>query len=100
MSIVRPVGGVVAASLAVAKGDLFVATGPGAVARLPTGTDGQILVADPTTATGLRWDDPPPPGYGLSPYGTGPYGGTGGSSGGSSGAGFGSAPFGTAPFGG
>lgn len=37
------------------KGDLISATASSTVARLPVGTDAQILVADSTTATGLKW---------------------------------------------
>lgn len=39
-----------------AKGDLISATGDNAVARVAVGTDGQVLVADSSTATGLGWD--------------------------------------------
>ena len=39
------------------KGDLY--TYDTADARLPVGTDGQMLYADSTTATGLKWDDAP-----------------------------------------
>lgn len=38
-----------------AKGDLLVGTGPDAVARLAVGTDGQVLTADSTQATGAKW---------------------------------------------
>lgn len=38
-----------------AKGDLFAATGADAGARLAVGTNGQVLVADSSQATGLRW---------------------------------------------
>lgn len=38
-----------------AKGDLGVGTGPDAIARLAVGSNGSILVADSSTATGLRW---------------------------------------------
>jgi lysophospholipase L1-like esterase len=39
------------------KGDLYVATAANTPARLAAGTNGQILVADSTQATGLKWDD-------------------------------------------
>ena len=39
------------------KGDIY--TYDTADARLPVGTDGQMLYADSTTATGLKWDDAP-----------------------------------------
>ena len=38
-----------------AKGDLIAATGSDTPARLAVGTNGQILVADSTAATGLKW---------------------------------------------
>jgi hypothetical protein len=42
-------------SLVDAKGDLIAATAADTVARLAVGTNGQTLVADSTTATGLKW---------------------------------------------
>lgn len=39
------------------KGDIIVFRGEGDPIRLPVGQDGQILVADSTTETGLRWTD-------------------------------------------
>lgn len=38
-----------------AKGDLYVATAASTPARLPAGTDGQILAVDSTTAQGVKW---------------------------------------------
>jgi hypothetical protein len=38
-----------------AKGDLITATGSDTPARLAVGTNGQILTADSTAATGLKW---------------------------------------------
>lgn len=38
-----------------AKGDIAVATGPDAAARLAVGANGSMVVADSSTATGLRW---------------------------------------------
>lgn len=38
-----------------AKGDLIAGTGADAFSRLAVGTDGHILTADSTTATGLKW---------------------------------------------
>lgn len=38
-----------------AKGDLAVATGPNAASRLPVGTNGHVLTADSTQATGVKW---------------------------------------------
>lgn len=39
-----------------AKGDLIAATANDTPARLAVGTNGQVLVADSTAATGLKWD--------------------------------------------
>jgi hypothetical protein len=41
-----------------AKGDLIAATAADTVARLAVGTDGQVLLADSTAATGLAWGSP------------------------------------------
>lgn len=41
-----------------AKGDIIGGTGAGAFASLAVGTNGQALVADSSTATGLKWADP------------------------------------------
>lgn len=41
-----------------AKGDLISATAADTPARLAVGTNGQILTADSTTATGLKWASP------------------------------------------
>lgn len=38
-----------------AKGDLVVGTGADAFSRLAVGTDNQVLTADSSTATGLKW---------------------------------------------
>lgn len=47
--------GAVPASIVDAKGDLIAATAADTVARLAVGTNGQVLTADSTTATGLKW---------------------------------------------
>ena len=39
------------------KGDLIVATGPGAVTRRPVGSNGQVLTADSTQTDGVKWAD-------------------------------------------
>ena len=43
-----------------AKGDLIVATASDTVGRLAVGTDGQMLIADSSTTTGLKWQTPTP----------------------------------------
>lgn len=48
-------GTMVAKSIVDAKGDLIAATAADTVARLAVGTNGQVLKADSTTATGLAW---------------------------------------------
>lgn len=42
-------------SLVAAKGDLLAGTAAGTQAALTVGTNGQALLADSTTATGLKW---------------------------------------------
>lgn len=42
-------------SIVDAKGDLITATADNTPARLGVGTNGQVLTADSTTATGLKW---------------------------------------------
>lgn len=42
-------------SLATTKGDVLVATGASTLVRLGVGTDGQVLTADSTQASGVRW---------------------------------------------
>jgi hypothetical protein len=52
-------GGAVAADpIWDAKGDLAVGTGADTAARLAAGATGQVLTADPTTASGLKWAAP------------------------------------------
>mgnify|MGYP003347753079 CR=1 FL=1 len=45
----------VAKSVVTTKGDLIAATASATVARLGVGTNGQALLADSSTATGLAW---------------------------------------------
>jgi hypothetical protein len=56
-----------------AKGDLLVGTAPDTIARVPVGTNDQILAADSTATAGVRWVDAPEGGGGGEP--TGPAGG-------------------------
>jgi hypothetical protein len=48
----------IAKTIVDAKGDIIAATAADTVARLAVGTNGQILQADSTTATGLKWATP------------------------------------------
>jgi hypothetical protein len=47
--------GDISASIVDAKGDLIAATAADTVARLAVGSNGQVLTADSTTATGIKW---------------------------------------------
>jgi hypothetical protein len=49
-----------------AKGDLIGATAADTPARLAVGTNGQVLTADSTAATGLAWATPATPSSGLT----------------------------------
>lgn len=49
---------VIAPTIVDAKGDIIAATAADTVARLAVGTNDQVLVADSTTATGLKWATP------------------------------------------
>jgi hypothetical protein len=48
-------GTMVAKTIVDAKGDIIAATAADTVSRLAVGTNGQTLVADSSTATGLKW---------------------------------------------
>lgn len=50
-----PPGGSDLQNLIDAKGDLLVGIAANTAARLPVGSNGQILIADSSTNTGLRW---------------------------------------------
>ena len=45
-------------SIADAKGDLVVATADNAISRLPVGTNNQVLTADSTQTSGVKWATP------------------------------------------
>lgn len=48
-------GGGIPASLLDAKGDIVVASAPDIAARLPVGTNGQVLTADSAQSAGVKW---------------------------------------------
>jgi len=54
-TFVNTTPGVLQKDIVDAKGDLIVATGSDAVARLAVGTNTYVLVADSSEATGLKW---------------------------------------------
>jgi len=49
---------VIAPTIVDAKGDIIAATAADTVSRLAVGTNDQVLTADSTTATGLKWATP------------------------------------------
>jgi hypothetical protein len=53
-----------------AKGDILAATGASSVSRLPVGTDGQYLIADSGSATGVSWTTQTISGYVSQTNGT------------------------------
>lgn len=56
LSYLKPLAdGAIPATIVDAKGDIVVATAADTVARLAVGSNGQVLTADSTTATGLKW---------------------------------------------
>lgn len=50
--------GAIAKAIVDAKGDLIAATAADTVSRLAVGTNGQVLTADSTAATGVKWATP------------------------------------------
>jgi hypothetical protein len=50
--------GAIPKSLVTTKGDIIVATASATPARLGAGSNSQVLTADSTTATGLKWSTP------------------------------------------
>lgn len=52
-------------NLLTTKGDIIAATGASTPARLAVGTNDQVLMADSTTATGLKWGTPASGAYTL-----------------------------------
>jgi hypothetical protein len=59
---------VIAPTIVDAKGDLIGATAADTPARLAVGTNGQVLTADSTAATGLVWSTPVTPSYTWTTY--------------------------------
>lgn len=47
--------GAVQTSVVTAKGDILAASAPNAIARVGVGSDGQVLTADSTQTTGVKW---------------------------------------------
>ena len=65
------VGLLVPKSTVTTKGDLIVATGPGAVTRRGVGSNGQVLTADSTQTDGVKWATPSTGSSGGAPLDSG-----------------------------
>lgn len=57
-NLIGTASGNVALSTLTTKGDLIAATGSGTASRVAVGSNNQALIADSTTATGVRWGTP------------------------------------------
>jgi hypothetical protein len=55
IDVANEVNGKVDKATLTAKGDLYVATNSGTVTNLPVGSNSQVLMADSTQATGVKW---------------------------------------------
>jgi hypothetical protein len=53
------IGGMVSPAMFTTKGDIAIASAPATVVRQGVGTDGQVLTADSTQTTGVRWTAAP-----------------------------------------
>jgi len=67
--------GAVAKSTFTTKGDIVAATAASTISRLGVGTNGQLLTADSTAATGMKWASPASAG-GMTLLGTATLSGT------------------------
>lgn len=57
-NLIGTASGNVALSTVTTKGDIYAATGAGAVTRVPVGGNNQALIADSTTSSGVKWGTP------------------------------------------
>jgi hypothetical protein len=70
LSPTKITGTAVTQSAVTTKGDLLAATGNAAITRLGVGTNGQILTADSTQSTGIKWAAAPSsPMFNVKDYG-------------------------------